>query len=50
MRAARAARKRRFDSVYLMLEVNVILFCVETTLFTCIKLGFFYSLSLYIKI
>ncbi len=30
-----------------MLEVNVILFCVETTLFTCIKLGFFSVALLY---
>ncbi len=32
-----------------MLEVNVILFCVETTLFTCIKLDFSIALLYTLK-
>ncbi len=49
-RSVRTASKEGLVQFIGILEVNVILFYVETTLFTCIKLDFFYSRILYIKI
>ncbi len=40
-RSVRTASKEGLVQFIGILEVNVILFCVETTLFTCIKLDFF---------